>query len=83
MACNEIVMDVAPDLYEKLLAQASSAGAAFNGSQASIDGLTFDWNYDAEAQKLHVTCTRKPFYASCDLVEKNIRELVAKAGESL
>jgi hypothetical protein len=84
VSCAEITIEsVDQGLYGKLLSEATEAGARFDGARASIQGLEFDWNYDAEAQILHVTCTKKPFYASCGAVESRIRELVAKAKESI
>ena len=80
MACDEITFDgIDGVLYGKLLHQAIAANAIFDGLTVHFEGVALDWNYDAAAQVLHVTCTKKPFYASCDLVESKLRELVAKA----
>jgi hypothetical protein len=80
MACQEITIEgVDTVLYGRLLSQATAAGAQFDGIRASIESLEFDWNYDAAAQVLHVTCTKKPFYATCSEVESRIRDLAAKA----
>jgi len=80
VSCPEITIEEIPqDLYAKLLAEATAAGAIFEGSFAKIEGLSFDWNYDPSAQVLHITCLKKPFFASCGVVESRIRELVAKA----
>jgi hypothetical protein len=80
VACPEITIEeIDGDLYAKLLAEAGAAGAKFDGSKASIEGLDFDWDYDIEAQVLHVTCTKKPFFIGCGQVESKIQELVAKA----
>lgn len=82
--CPEIsIPQIDGDLYEKLLAEANSAGASFEGSKASISGLEFDWNYDLESQTLNVTCTKKPFYATCGEVENRIQELIQKARTSI
>lgn len=83
VSCNEITLEVSPDLYAKLLSQFTAAGGTINGSQASIEGCFFDWLYDAEAQALHITCTKKPWVVGCDSVEKRIRELIEKAKVSL
>ena len=78
--CPEITIEqVSQDLHGKLLSEATAAGAKFDGSRATIEGLEFDWNYDGAAETLHVTCTKKPFYATCGTVESRIRELVEKA----
>ena len=84
MPCPEITIeDVDPILYGRLLTEAAAAGATFNGIKASIQGLEFDWSYDEPTQTLHVTCNKKPFYASCDTVEERIRGLIAKAKEAV
>jgi hypothetical protein len=84
MSCQEITIEgIGKDFYGQLLAEASAAGGKFEGTKASIGGCEFNWSYDAETQGLHITCIKKPFYASCDTVESKIRELVAKAKESV
>lgn len=80
MPCPEITIPgVDKDWYAKLLAEATAAGAKFEGTSVQMQGFGFDWNYDGEALVLHVTCTRKPFYVSCAMIEQRIRELVANA----
>jgi hypothetical protein len=82
--CPEITIEgIDGDLYRKLLAEANAAGAKFDGSKVSISGLEFDWNYDLEAQVLHVTCTKKEFFIRCPQVESKIRELVEKSKGSI
>lgn len=84
MACPEITIEqVDQPLHAKLLVEAMAAGATFQGTYATIEALTFDWNYDPAAQVLHVTCLKKPFYATCNEVESRIRELAAKAKGAL
>ena len=78
--CPEITLEAIPqDLYDKLISEGVAAGAKFDGTKADFKGCTFDWNYDAEAQTLHVTCVKKPFIFSCAEVEQHIRELVKGA----
>jgi hypothetical protein len=80
MSCPEITIEgINEELYAKLLGQANAAGAKFDGAKVTIHGLDFDWNYDSAASILHITCTWKPFYASCSMVEEKIRELVNRA----
>lgn len=80
MKCPEITLpDIDKPLYDKLLAEATAAGMQSHGNMVSIEGLYFDWNYDAEAAVLHVTCLKKPFFIGCDRVETEIRGLVEKA----
>jgi hypothetical protein len=82
--CPEITIEgIGKGLYGQLLAEASAANAKFEGTKASIGGCDFNWDYDAETQILHITCIKKPFYASCETVEARIRELVAKAKENV
>ena len=80
MPCNEVTVEgIDAGLYSKLLAEANAAGAIFVGEKVYFEGLEFDWTHDAEAQVLHFTCTKKPFFIGCDRIENQIRELVAKA----
>jgi hypothetical protein len=80
MSCEEITIEaVDPGVHARLLSAATVAGAQFDGTKATIHGLEFDWSYDAETQTLHVTCTKKPFWANCGEVESKVRELVKNA----
>lgn len=80
MACEEIVIpEIDQMLYEKLLAEATSAGAKFSGSSATLGDIELDWNYDIASRNLHVTCQKKPFFITCLAVESRIRQLVDKA----
>lgn len=75
--CPEITIpDVSQELYDKLLSEATAAGAKFSGQYANFDHCIFDWNYDAPSQTLHVTCQKKPFFIDCETIEQKIRELV-------
>jgi hypothetical protein len=78
--CPEItIADIDPIFHGSLMRQAVAGGAVFDGAAVTIDGLIFDWNYDSEAQVLHITCTKKPFFIGCTQVEVKIRDLVAKS----
>lgn len=80
MPCAEITIEQIPlDLYAKLLNEATAAGAKFDGTKATLDGIELDWNYSPEVQILRVSCTKKPFYVNCGTVESHIRGLVEKA----
>jgi hypothetical protein len=80
VSCPEINLEnIDPIFYGTLMRQTVAAGAQFNGTKVSISGCEFDWNYDAETQTLHCTCTKKPWDATCGIVESRIRDLVAKA----
>lgn len=78
--CPEITIGgIDQALYDKLLAEATAAGAAFSGSSATMHGCTFDWNYDTVSQTLNATCTKKPFYFGCDEIASAIQKIVADA----
>ncbi len=82
MSCPQMTfVGVDPAFYARLLAQAKSAGVEFNadGTQASIDGCVFNWNYDAAAKTLYVTCIKKPFLIGCDALRDRVPELIAHA----
>jgi hypothetical protein len=84
VSCPELTFDgIEAPTHDKLLAQATSAGAKFDGQAAEIAGLTFDWNYDAASSTLHVTCTKKPLLVSCGYVAEQITKLIAKAKDNL
>lgn len=79
MPCPEVTVDgVDPILYEKLLAEATAAGAQFNGSEVTFKGCKFLWSYDG-AGTVKYTCTEKPFYFSCGLIQNEIQSLVEEA----
>jgi hypothetical protein len=78
--CPAITIEGIPqDLYDKLLVEATAAGAKFEGTTAAFKGCLFDWNYDSESQTLHVTCLKKPWEFGCGTVEQHIRDLVQGA----
>lgn len=78
--CPEIVIEqVSPELHAKLLAEATAAGAKFDGDQAEWHGCQLAWNWDADSQTLRATCVRKPFYISCGAIEEGIKNEVEKA----
>ena len=83
MACPVVTVDgVDPILYEKLLSQASAAGAVFNGSEVTYKGCKFAWTYDGSRSFTH-QCLEKPFYFSCDLIKTEIQKLVDQAKEGI
>ena len=78
--CQEVTIEgIDQALYDKLLAEATAAGASFYGGTVALKGCTFAWNYDAPSSTLHFTCLGRPFIFGCGEVESRIRELVAKA----
>ncbi len=77
-SCPAITIEGVPQsLYDKLLSEATAAGAIFAGTKAYFDHCEFDWGYDAPSQTLSVTCTKKPFFIDCATIEQKIRELVS------
>lgn len=84
MNCPEIVIvGIEQPMYDKLLAEANAAGAVFNGAKVAFKGCEFDWDYDAEAQVLHITCTNRPWYYKCDTIADHIRHLAERAKVSI
>lgn len=82
--CPEITIPgVSPDLYAKLLSQATAAGATFSGDVAEWHGCQLSWSYDAPSQTLSATCTKKPFYISCVQIEAGLLSEVEKAKNSI
>lgn len=79
-SCAEITLPNIPqELYDKLLSEATAAGAQFSGEKVDFDHCEFDWSYDPPSQTLHITCTKKPFFVDCPTIEQKIRELVKGA----
>lgn len=83
MSCPEVVVDgIDLDLYEKLQAEAIAAGAVFDGSKVTLKGCEFLWAYDG-ISRIRYTCTSKPFYFSCKLIQTQIEDLVQKSKEAI
>lgn len=83
MSCPTFVIEpVSSRLYSALLAEASAANAELDGSKVSLHGFEFEFSYNAGAQTLSVTCTKKEIFASCDMVEKRIRDLYLRASQN-
>lgn len=72
------IYNVDPALYEKLLSEATAAGAKFNGDKVTFKGCDFNWSYDGAAS-IRYTCTAKPFYFSDALIESELLKLVDRA----
>ena len=84
MNCPEICLaGIDSAYYARLLADLAETSAKIDGNQVEAGGCSFDWNYDPAASTLNITCTRKPFYATCAEVESRIRELVLKAKDGI
>lgn len=84
ISCPEITLEQIPQpLYDKLMSEATAAGAIFFGTKVSFDHCEFDWTYDPPSQTLHITCTKKPFFIDCQTIEQKIRELAASAAKGL
>jgi len=83
MPCPEMNIPMSHDLHAKLLTEAEDAGMEFNGTRAAHKGCTFDFNYDTEAEILHVTPDHLPWLFSCSEVESHINQLIEKAKGAL
>lgn len=86
--CDQLSFSgVNQELYAKLLSEATTGGIAFDGNRASLHSgpisLEFDWDYQPTSATLYITCTKKPFIFSCGDVEERLRDLLAKAKESV
>lgn len=82
--CPEITIAGVPqELYDKLLSEATAAGATFDGNTADWHGCTLEWNYDSPSGTLSATCTKKPFYIACSQIEQGLRNEVVKAKAGL
>lgn len=80
VSCAPIVYNEVPqDLYDKLLAEAHASGVEFDGNKVKTHGVELDWDYDPISESLAVTCTKKPFYITCEEVEGELNGLLAKA----
>lgn len=82
MPCDEQVFPgVTPEIHDKLLAIAKDKGYDLPamGGELKADGCTFSWAWDADKATLTVTCTKKPFFVSCDTVNAHIKALIDEA----
>jgi hypothetical protein len=85
MSCPAILFaDVDDVLYARLLQQAVRAGAKFDPETEhtmEIRGCVFVWTRTGTT--LFVTCTKKPFFVSCDEVRWHLAELIDEAKEAV
>ena len=78
MSCPQFTfVGINQQFYAHLMDHAEKSGVTFDGTKASVEGCLFDWDYDATAQVLHVTCLKKPFLISCSALSDRITELIA------
>lgn len=61
----------------RVRAQATAVTTLGDTGTASGSGVSFTWSYSEEAQSLTVTCTKRPWYVSEDLVYDKIRSAMA------
>ena len=83
MGCAaQIFQNVTPEAWSCITAKAAAEGFPITSPQGShsAKGFTFDWSYDASAQTLSITCSSKPFYASCGAVNGKIHEIIDATG---
>lgn len=48
--------------------------------EAAVGSFIFTWTYDAAAGTATVTCTRKPFYVPCAILNTALRSTVTGCG---
>lgn len=77
--CPEVTTPMEPALYQKLLSMAREAGVQIVGNKATFRGCDFDWNYDTAEGIFHYTCTNRPFYISCELLQAEMAKLIEQA----
>ena len=53
-----------------------SACAMLSCNNVTANGFTVAWNYDRDAQKLHVQCTDSPCWAPCSTIDSNLNDAV-------
>jgi hypothetical protein len=84
MACPSVSFtDVDDVLYARLLQQAVRAGAKFSQEDPQsmeISGCSISWTRTATT--LILTCTKKPFFVSCDEVNSRLTDLINQAKEA-
>lgn len=80
VSCPTFLFDgIAPELYDKLLSEGNAAGVKFDGNRVTFKGCTFNWDYDAEAHTVAVTCTNRPIYLGCSTIKEHLQKLVDSA----
>ncbi len=57
----------------------TGAGMSDLTGTAAHSGVTITWTYDPASSTLTITCTKKPFYVSCDYVADKIRGMLVDA----
>ena len=65
-----------------LKAKAVSAGFSISTDSGSHSaaGVTVEWNYDASAATLSITCTERPWFLSCSTINGKVHELIENSG---
>lgn len=79
--CPEIrIENVSQETYNRLITELSKNGIqAKEGDELVFDHCHFIWKY--ENQTLSITCTKKPFFISCDHINNKLLELFRIAEE--
>ena len=77
-SCPEIILNnLNPEKYASLLAKAAAQGIALSGDSGTTEyqGMRFTWSFDAATETLRLTCTEKPVFVPCHMIEQRIRQL--------
>jgi hypothetical protein len=74
----QIFTNISSDQFACLVGKANAAGIAISGNvgNASKDGITIQWSFDAGANTLTIQCTSSPFLVPCGTINSKIDELV-------
>ena len=80
MACPaQVFVSITREQFDMIVAKAAAAGINLTGAmsgEASHADFTVQWHFDAAAATFTVQCTRRPFLATCGMINDRIRELV-------
>ena len=80
--CPEQTFDgITAEKWQILKAKATENGIALNSDtgQASQQGFTFSWKYDAASATLTIQCLDRPFWVPCGLIESKVQDIVSRS----
>ena len=82
-ACEpQIFQDVSAEKWACLRNAIAAEGYAVTGDtgEASGQGVTLRWAYDAAAQTLTIQCMKHPVFIPCAIVNSRIRSMYEQSG---
>jgi len=81
-SCPEQTFDgVTPEKWQILQVKATENGVTLNSDagQASQQGFTFSWRYDAASATLTIQCLDRPFWAPCGAIHSKVQDIVTSS----